>query len=484
MGVLERARSGVAGARGDTAAELERSLRRDPDDTRALLRFAELEAKVGRLAVACETYSRAGDVFVRQGFARRALSSFTQALAVARAGALADRVPSIARAMGRLYACEKLIREAVTTLDGAARWLIERGFDAGALPLLEDRVALDDAEVARVRLAEAYFRLGERGKGAETLGIAFRRLHAQGRRDEALDVGERLLGERRDVAVARVAAELYLSRNRRQDPFLALAKLRICCDEDPSDLPTLELLARAFDLAGHAEKAARVRREIAALAPAPAPIPPRPLPGPLSTVPAPPRATTAPPRPSAVPLRPGAAPPRPSPVRPKAPPPRMMELSEDSIDCAWDELLVDADVAPTEKHIDPSRPSFWQVGEVPAAVDSSGSVVSVSLADVELVDGAPPPSTEPPASLLETALECIDSLSAQGRHREAAVLVVRHLAIRPSNPLLLERKTEIEGMLNALRDGPPPALFGFSPRRPDSERRVETGRGSARATPA
>ncbi len=68
-------------------------------------------------------------------------------------------------------------------------------------------------------------------------------------------MAERLLAERRDIAIARAAAELYLARRRHGDPFLALAKLRICCEDDPTNVPTLELLARAFERAGHKEKA-------------------------------------------------------------------------------------------------------------------------------------------------------------------------------------------------------------------------------------
>jgi tetratricopeptide (TPR) repeat protein len=456
----------MAFAARSSVADLHKSLKSDPNDTRALLRLAELEAKAGHDAVACDTYTRAGDVFVRQGFARRALSSFTLALAVARDGALVDKVAPIARAMGKLYAQERLVREAITVLDSAARWLIERGFDASALPVMSDRIAIDDTEVARVRLAETYFRLGRPEQAGNELVAVFGRLHAQGRRDEALDVAERLLGERPHLPIARAAAELYLGRRRHGDPFLALAKLRICCEDDPTDVSTLELLARAFDLAGHGEKAGRVRREIALLA-----------------KPAVPRPASVPPRPSAAPA------PRVSAIRPKvqvvprpAPAAPIAKTTEDSIsvdvDAAWDELLV-AEPAPSER-IDPSRASFWPDDDRPAP-DRSGSIVSVSLADVELVDAGAPASAAPPASLLETALECIESLVAQGRYDEAQTLVVRHLAIRPRNPLLLERKTEIDDMLGSFREGPPPALFGFNPRGrgKDSERSIPTAARAA-----
>ena len=78
-------RASTRGGPGKSITDLRRAAGADPNDTRSLLRLAELEAKAGHPAIACETYSRAGDVFVIQGFARRALSSFSQALHRSRA---------------------------------------------------------------------------------------------------------------------------------------------------------------------------------------------------------------------------------------------------------------------------------------------------------------------------------------------------------------------------------------------------------------
>jgi hypothetical protein len=261
-------------------------------------------------------------------------------------------------------------------------------------------------------------------------------MHAEGRRDEALVVAERLLGEARDAAVARAAAEMYLARNRPGDAFLALAKLRICCLVDPTHTPTLELLAKAFVQAGHREKAARVWREIrvqngvgVAHSDLPRLEPPKSAPAPREDSDA--RAARA-------------------------------------IDAGWDDIPV------TVEPMDTSRASFWPVEEGPAP-DQSGSVVSVSLHDVELVDGDAPAASEVRAcGVFETALEHIEALVAQGRYDDALHDVTRQLALRPRNPLLLERKAEIDEMRTAHLDGPPPALYGFAPR-PDSQRSVVTG---------
>jgi tetratricopeptide (TPR) repeat protein len=449
---------GPASSKGASKAiaDLEKAVQADAKDTRALLRLAELQAKGGQEAQACETYERAGEVFIAQGFGRRALSALALALEVARKNGLVARVAPIARAMARLYGQEKLPREATATLDAAVRHLIEKGRDADAVALLEERIALEDAEIARVRLAEAFFRLGQPARAASQLQRVFARLYGQNRRDEALDVAERLLGERRDIPVARAAAEMYLARNRPGDPFLALAKLRVCCAADPTHVPTLRLLTRAFELSGHAEKAARVQGEIDRMT------------GRVKLA----RRVVA----------------------------QTSRAREESlalkVDAGWDEERDEArDEAPaapissaspvsSSPPIDPGRASFWPVDERPAP-DKSGSVVSVSLAELELFEGAEGDDGPPPAgassdvSVFDAALECIESLIAQGRNDEALALVARHLELRPRNALLLERREEIEEMKRATTEGPPAALYGF--KRPASHVGVVAVAGTRRA---
>jgi tetratricopeptide (TPR) repeat protein len=263
-------------------------------------------------------------------------------------------------------------------------------------------------------------------------------MHAEGRRDEALEVAERLLSVARDAGIARTAAEMYLARNRPGDAFLALAKLRICCLDDPTHTPTLELLAKAFVQAGHKEKAARVWREIRVQ---------NGVGVEHSDLPRlePPKSAVAPARKDDSDARAARA-----------------------IDAGWDDIPVTL-----EEPIDTSRASFWPVEEGPAP-DKSGSVVSVSLHDVELVDSDAPASELRACSVFETALEHIEALVAQGRYDDALDDVTRQLALRPRNPLLLERKAEIDEMRTAHLSGPPPALYGFVPR-PDSQRSVVTG---------
>ena len=433
MGVIESLRGG-ASKRGSVAETAE------PSDGRVLLRLGEGRARVRDFEAAYSAYTRAGELYARQGFARRAVSACQLAMDAARNGELVDRIAPLARTIANLYVDERLLCEAAAALDAASAFLLERGNDVDALPLLEQRVTIEDTDVARVRFAEALARQGEGDESIAQLTLVFERLSARDRTSEALDVVERILGQRRDKALSLAAAKLYLARNQTGDPFLALAKLRVCCDGDASDVPTLELLARAFDQAQHPEKAARVRREIEALVrPASPPVP---------------RSRTKPP-----------------------PPPRPAVIDAD-VDAGWDDLLVEVVEPPVpegRRSFAPDRPSFWPIDESPRP-DESGSVVSVSLTDVELVGGAMETRPDQPVSLLETALECIDSLVAQRRYDEASALVVRHLTIRPHNPLLLERKAEIDDFSRAAAvppslaphvfEAPPPALFSMPKRSP------------------
>ena len=88
------------------------------------------------------------------------------------------------------------------------------------------------------------------------------------RRDDAIQVLERLLHHRFEPDQARTCAELYLTRNRApQDITQALTKLQMCFQANPRDVDSLTLIARAFDLLGQGQKAMDVRKEIARISP-------------------------------------------------------------------------------------------------------------------------------------------------------------------------------------------------------------------------
>jgi tetratricopeptide (TPR) repeat protein len=258
--------SGMPSHDEKTLATLQAAAFARPNDTMALLRLGEYAAKAGNAPLASEAYCRAGDIFLAQAASRRALAAFTNALQVARDGALPDRVARIARAVWKLDVSQGLTTDALATIDATARWLVERGFDADAVPLLEARIGIEDSEATRLYLADALSRLKLSERAVSELATVFMRTHAQGRRDKALEVGERLLGMRRDVETARACAKLYMARNRPGDAFHAIAKLRICHEANPKHVPTLVLLARAFELAGHPDKARQVLEEIGTLA--------------------------------------------------------------------------------------------------------------------------------------------------------------------------------------------------------------------------
>src|SRR5262249_23948629 len=84
--------------------------------------------------------------------------------------------------------------------------------------------------------------------------------------DDTLRVVEKLLQIRPDAKFARMAAEIYLDRGQANDGMAALTKLQISFKENPKDLDTLALLARAFDRLGQPAKAIEVMKESARIA--------------------------------------------------------------------------------------------------------------------------------------------------------------------------------------------------------------------------
>jgi predicted Zn-dependent protease len=118
--------------------------------------------------------------------------------------------------------------------------------------------------LAHLRYAEARGRARDIDGAVLSFDAAVTLLVEANRRDDALQVLERLLQHKVDPDQARRCAELYLSRARApHDGMQALTKLQICVQAKPRDVEILGLVARAFHLIGDREKAAAVQMEMA-----------------------------------------------------------------------------------------------------------------------------------------------------------------------------------------------------------------------------
>src|SRR6185369_8427175 len=127
-----------------------------------------------------------------------------------------------------------LISEALAAYEELATRFQRAGRDRDAIDIFRKVVDLDPQNpLPYLRLAEAFVRVRDVDNAIQRFGAA---------------------------------AEIYLDRGEPADAMAALSKLQICFKENPKDLDTLALLARAFDKLGQPAKSIEVQKEAARIA--------------------------------------------------------------------------------------------------------------------------------------------------------------------------------------------------------------------------
>ncbi len=236
--------------------EYERIVQSDPKDARALLKLGDLYTKNGANKQASATYRKVAEQYAEQGFFLKAVAVCKQILKLD-AGQL-----DVWEKLAEMYELLSLVSDALATYEQIYEAHTRAGNNRKAQRALEKLAELDPENVAaRIRYAEAL----AKGNRVQDAALAFAQgaelLKKQGRVDDFLKVGERLLFHQPDNhAFARDLAAIYLDRN---DTKLALAKLQPCFSADPRDLSTLRLLARAFEQLGQIQKTVSVLKEVA-----------------------------------------------------------------------------------------------------------------------------------------------------------------------------------------------------------------------------
>ena len=268
--VLEAAQKLIEKQKYDKAVlELRRIVEADPNDARTLHKIGELQAKQGLYAEAISTYETVGGLYTKDGFAQKAIAIYrlVRETIAAHLPQAAVRYGHIAPKLVELYRQIGLNNEALLLLHEIAAGLQNQQREAELIDVYRQTATLDAANpLPHLRLAEALSRARDVEGAVAAFGEAASLLVRAGRRDDAIQVIERLLHHRPDPAHARVCGELYLERNRPpHDAMQALTKLQICYQANPQDVEVLALIARTFDLIGQSGKAADIRREIARL---------------------------------------------------------------------------------------------------------------------------------------------------------------------------------------------------------------------------
>jgi tetratricopeptide (TPR) repeat protein len=249
--------------------EYQKVVQQEPNDARTLLRIGDLQSRMGAHAEAIATYDRVALYYAGKGHSLKAVAVLKQIgeLIERHAPQLADQYGHVLPKLAQIYGELGLINDALATYDAVARRLQDRSRDRDAVEIIRRMVALDRANpLPYLRLAEALCRVSRVDEAVEHFWSAAQLLTQQGRPEDSLKVLERILHFRQDPRVARVAAQLYLTRKTREAGMQALARLQLCFEADPKDLETLTLLARAFDAIGQSSKGVEVYKEMVRIA--------------------------------------------------------------------------------------------------------------------------------------------------------------------------------------------------------------------------
>ncbi len=268
--VLQAAQKLVEKKRYDKAiVEYQKLVADDPKDVRTLLKIGDLHLKMEQHVEAITTYERVGQFYSLQGFALKAIAVYKQIREIIHkhVPGMEDRFGHIVPRLAEIYTQLGLTSDALAAYDEVATRLQRAGRDRDAIDIFKKIVDLDPQNpLPYLRLAEAFIRVKDVENAVARFGAAADILISMGRKDDSLKVVERLLQHRPEPRFARVAAEIYLERGQPSDAMAALTKLQIAFKDNPKDLDTLALLARAFDKLSQPAKAIEVQKEAARIA--------------------------------------------------------------------------------------------------------------------------------------------------------------------------------------------------------------------------
>jgi tetratricopeptide (TPR) repeat protein len=239
-------------------SEYERLVKDDPKDGRLLLKLGDLYTRQGATKEACGAYRRVAEQYAEQGFFLKAVAVCKQILK------LDPTMLDVWERLAEMYESLSLGNDAVATWEQVADAHARAGNNRKSAKALEKVAELDPENVAaRIRYAEVLSKLNKPEEAAAAFAQGAEVLKRQGRIEDYLKVGERLLYHQPDnLEFAREIAAAYLDRGEAKH---SLAKLQACFNADPKNLETLQLLARAFEQLGQTQKTVSVLKELARL---------------------------------------------------------------------------------------------------------------------------------------------------------------------------------------------------------------------------
>ena len=244
------------GAWDKAILEYQKLVKDDPQDVRTWLKIGDLYARKGSNKEAVDTYARVAETYAAQGFFLKAVAVYKQILKLD-----PQSIDTQVRLAG-MYEHLALVSDALAMYEQVAAIYARAGQIERTLQTLGKMVELDPDNIpVRIKFAESLSKAGKTKEAADEFEAGAKLLREQGRIDDFIKVGERLLFHRADdVKLARDLAGLYLERG---DAKRALGKLQGCFKADPKDVVTLELLGQAFLGLQQQQKTVSVFKEIA-----------------------------------------------------------------------------------------------------------------------------------------------------------------------------------------------------------------------------
>lgn len=255
--IVEQAQKYTAKGQFDKAiVEYQRVVKVDPADIRTWLKIGDLYTRKGSRKEATETYLKVADHYTKSGFYLKAVAVYKQILKID------PTLLEVHELLAKSYLDLGLSSEALIQLEQLADMYQRTGRNREMLSVLLRMGEIDPHNIAtRLRIAEHLSKEERIPEAVEHFTAACGELRVQGRADDYVKVAERLLyHDSTRVDVAREVARIYVERGQYKR---ALSRLQLCFVKDSRDLPTLELLARAFHGLEQPEKAISVYREMA-----------------------------------------------------------------------------------------------------------------------------------------------------------------------------------------------------------------------------
>lgn len=246
--------------------EYRKLLVEDPTDTRTLLVTGDLLVRAGDAEGAIQTYDTVARLYAEQGFGDKSIAVYRQVrrMLLQQRPDLLARYAHVVEHLVLLYQGVGKLNEALALLDEEANRLRTAALELEAIAIYRRMTEVAPSmPLPYLRLAEGLCRTGNVDDAIQYFSSAADLLRTASRREDALRVVERILHFKQDPRFARLAAELYLAAGQAPEAMQALSRLQICFQADPTDLPTLQLLAQAFIQIDQEDKAIEVQKELA-----------------------------------------------------------------------------------------------------------------------------------------------------------------------------------------------------------------------------